>query len=65
MIFTLEEWHQVEQNNLVVSAAPIGPDELGRNSKYVFALPPRYTFSADTGVEEVTEIMRNMPLHPF
>ena len=42
MIFTLEQWDLIQQEKLSVSAAPIGPSELGRNEKYVFALPARY-----------------------
>jgi hypothetical protein len=61
MIFTLGQWKQ----DLVVSAAPIGPSELGRNSRYVFALPPRYNFAFPEGYQEVEEIMKTKPLHPF
>ncbi len=39
MVFSHAQWRLVEQGNLIVSAAPIGPSEIGRNAKYVFALP--------------------------
>jgi len=41
------------------------PTELGRNSKYVFALPARYNYSYPTGWEEVDQIMKNNPLKTF
>lgn len=61
MIFTLAQWKE----DLVVSAAPIGPSELGRNSRYVFALPPRYNFAYPDGYNEVEEILEKKPLHPY
>jgi hypothetical protein len=61
MIFTLEQWKE----DLTVSAAPIGPSELGRNSRYVFALPPRYNFAFPEGYKEVEQILEKKPLHPF
>lgn len=59
MIFTLEQWDQVAKEEIAVSAAPIGPSELARNSKYVFALPARYNFAFPTGYEEVEEIIQS------
>ena len=61
MIFTLAQWKE----DLVVSAAPIGPSELGRNSRYVFALPARYNFAYPDGYKEVEEILEKKPLHAF
>jgi hypothetical protein len=40
MVFSHAQWDSLEQGNFFVSAAPIGPGELGRNHKYVFAEPP-------------------------
>ena len=65
MIFTLHQWNQVQQENLIVSAAPIGPMELGRSSRYVFALPARYNYAFPTGFEEVGRLIKSKPLHPF
>lgn len=62
MIFTKEQWDLVEKEDIGVSAAPIGPSELGRNSKYVFALPPRYNFAYAAGYEEVETIVENNSL---
>ncbi len=42
MVFTRKQWHSVMNEDLVVSAAPTPPGDIGRNAKYVFALPPRY-----------------------
>ena len=65
MVFTLEQWQEVSNEKLSVSAAPMPPTELGRNSKYVFALPARYNYSYPTGWEEVDQIMKNNPLKTF
>jgi hypothetical protein len=62
MIFTLEQWDALQQNKFNVGAAPIGPEELGRNSKYVFALPARYNFAFPRGFEIVEEIIETKPL---
>ena len=62
MVFTLNQWELIKKESLAVSAAPIGPSELGRNSKYVFALPARYNFAYLTGYEEVEQILKNKPL---
>ena len=62
MIFTLSQWASIQNEDLAVGAAPIGPTELGRNSKYVFALPARYNYAFPTGYEEVEEIMNSNPL---
>jgi hypothetical protein len=65
MVLTLDQWDLVDQFELVVSAAPFGPGEIGRNSNYIFALPPRYNYADVNGVEEVNAIMQGDPLHPF
>ena len=61
MVFTHAEWNMVSGNNptVAVSAAPIGPAEVGENSKYVFATPPRwYGFTDATGFQEAVEIVK-------
>lgn len=65
MVFTLDQWQLVEQEKLALGAAPIGPSELGRNAKYVFALPARYNFAFPTGYEEVETIISEQPLKAF
>ncbi len=66
MVFTHAQWDSLQRGDLVVSAASIGPGEIGRNHKYIFAVPPRMI---DTDVlygwEEVVEIMHGNPLHAF
>jgi len=62
MVFTLRQWKSLQKESFTVSAAPIGPRELGRNHDYVFALPPRFDFTAFTGVEEVDQIVNGAPL---
>ena len=68
MVFTLGQWDLVQAEKLGVGAAPIPPTELGRNSKYVFALPARYNFAFLTGFEEVEQILADhawQPLPPW
>lgn len=60
MIFTLEQWGSLLEGKFHIGAAPIGPTELGRNSKYVFALPARYNFAFPEGYEEVEEIIKGI-----
>ena len=63
MIFTPGQWKIVAADNMAVSAAPIGPAELGRNESYVFALPPRWIgFEDAKGIDEVQTLMNQ---HPF
>lgn len=63
MIFRPTQWKLVEADNLAVSAAPIGPDEVGRNKNYVFALPPRWIGFTDAGGQD--EVQALMSQHPF
>lgn len=64
MIFTLAQWDSLQKEEFHIGAAPVGPRELGRNGKYVFALPARYNFAFPTGYEEVENILKNNPLQP-
>lgn len=58
MVFTLDQWKLVDEYKISVSAAPFNPSELGRNSKYVFALPPRWVGYADLlGQDEAQAIV--------
>ncbi|NPV92385.1 MAG: hypothetical protein HPY50_16595 [Firmicutes bacterium] len=57
MVFTLDQWNSLQREEFHIGAAPIGPKELGRNSRYVFALPARYNFAFPTGFEEVEKIL--------
>jgi hypothetical protein len=65
MVFTHAQWDSLQQGKFVVSAAPVGPGELGRNRKYVFAEPPRMINDNAYGWEEVVKIMHSSPLHAF
>jgi hypothetical protein len=65
MIFTPAQWKLIQNEKLSVSAAPIGPSELGHNAKYVFALPARYNFAFPTGYAEAEKIIASHPLHTF
>lgn len=57
MIFSPEQWQQLNQDVIHIGAAPIGPRELARNARYVFALPARYNFAFPEGYEEVEKII--------
>ncbi|MGE5631877.1 MAG: hypothetical protein ACM3TR_12380 [Caulobacteraceae bacterium] len=62
MILTLAQWDLLQNDKFHIGAAPVWPSELGRNSKYVFALPARYNFAFPTGYEEVNDILNNNSL---
>ncbi len=62
MIFTIEQWESIQSEKFHIGAAPIGPKELARNEKYVFALPARYNFAFLPGYEEVEEIVDQNPI---
>lgn len=62
MIFTLTQWNALQQGEFLVSPAPVGPTELGRNTRYVFALPARYNYAFPPGYEEVEKILEANPL---
>ncbi|MEG6523304.1 hypothetical protein [Desulfotomaculum sp. 1211_IL3151] len=64
MIFTFDQWDSLQQEKFHIGGAPMGPMELGRNSRYVFALPARYNYAFPTGYEEVETILNRNPLLP-
>ncbi len=61
MVLTHAQWDLVEEGQLIVSAAPILPAEIGRNAKFVFAIPPRFEYAFPTGWEEVVELLQHHP----
>lgn len=65
MIFTLAQWEALQQEQFHIGAAPIGPNELGRNSNYVFALPARYNYAFPAGHEEVNAILESKALKAY
>jgi len=65
MIFTLAQWKHIEANDLSVSSAPIGPSELPRIAKYVFALPARYHDGLPRGYEEVNDLLEHQAVGAF
>ncbi len=59
MVFTPAQWKQVDNVEMSVSAAPIGPSKLGQTSRFVFALPPRWIgFTDAAGSEELQTWMQ-------
>lgn len=65
MIFTPYEWSLILQESLAIGAAPIAPSEIGRNDKYIFALPARYNYAFPVGYEEVENILQSNSLVAF
>lgn len=66
MVFSHAQWDSLQRGEFAVSAASVGPGELGRNRKYVFAEPPRMIDSDNSlGWEEVVKVMHSNPLHAF
>ena len=59
MVFNQAEWKLISEEALAVSAAPIGPNKLGENQKYIFATPPRWLgFTDNLGQDEAGEIIK-------
>lgn len=65
LVFSLRQWNDLQQEKFHIGAAPIRPRELGRNAKYVLALPARYNFSFLIGFEEVDKIFTGNPLQAY
>ncbi len=65
MIFTLAQWDSLQREQFHIGAAPMGPGEIGRNTRYVFALPARYNYAFPSGYEEVENILKSDPLQPI
>jgi hypothetical protein len=65
MVIPLETWELIIQEKLAIGAAPVPPEEIGRNKIFIFALPARYNFENLPGTDEVNEIMKNKPLKPL
>jgi hypothetical protein len=62
MIVTFAQWRVVQTDEVVFGAAPVGPREIGRNTHYVFATPPRYNYALTTGYEEVEALIQSHSL---
>ena len=65
MVFTIEQWDRMQAGEWHIGAAPFNPLELGRNGRYVFALPARYNYAFPEGWEEVEQIPQGHPLETF
>lgn len=59
LVFTIAQWNKLQEDKFHIGASPIGPSELGRNTKYVFALPGRYNYGFPEGYEEVDQIIQS------
>lgn len=64
MVFTVDQWKALQQDEFHIGAAPIGPGMLGQNNGYVFAIPARYNFAFPAGYKEVERILSGNPLKP-
>ena len=65
MIFTAEQWSDLQNGKFHIGAAPINPSQLGMNSGYVFALPARYNYACPAGWQEVDQIVQSNFLNTF
>ncbi len=65
MVLTVQQWEKSMKDEWSFGAAPIGPSELARNEKYVFALPARYNYSFPLGFEEVQGIIDSKAITAF
>jgi hypothetical protein len=65
MIFKLAPWDSLRRDAFHIGAAPIGPGELGRNPRYVFALSARNNYAFPAGWEEAQKMLDGKPLHAF
>jgi hypothetical protein len=65
MIFTLQQWDDMQQDKFHIGAAPINPSMLNYSSNYVFALPARYNYAFPEGFQEVEQILQQKPLQPL
>lgn len=65
MVFTTDQWNAMQKDQFHIGAAPINPSELGRNAKYVLALPARYNYAYPVGYEEVDAIIQSGALKAF
>jgi squalene-hopene/tetraprenyl-beta-curcumene cyclase len=63
LVFTTAQWKLVEKEELLVSAAPVGPSEIARNKRWVFALPPRWNYDDLPGVDEANRLVGGDSLH--
>ena len=62
LVFTTSQWRLVQKEKLIVSAAPIGPQALAQNDRYVFALPPRWNYDNLPGLDKANQIVAGKPL---
>ncbi len=65
LVFTISQWNSYIAEDFAVSAAPILANELARNNKYVFALPPRWDFDYSLGFKEAQDIIAGDPIDTF
>lgn len=59
MVISHVVWDLIQSEQVAVSAAPIGPEKVGENDRYVFATPPRwYGFTDAIGFQEAVNIVK-------
>ena len=57
MVMTHEQWRLSKEGKLIFSATTSTPGEVGRNAKYVFAVPPRFAPDDLPGWREADKIV--------
>lgn len=65
LVFTIAQWNMYRAEGFNISAAPMQASELGRNNKYVFALPPRWDFDYSINFKDAEDIIASKPLRVF
>jgi hypothetical protein len=65
MVLSLAQWSTSAKEDWSFGAAPIGPSELARNTRYAFLLPARYNYAFPTGFQEVERIIASKSVTTF
>ena len=65
LVFSTQQWDSYTAGDFAVSAAPFPATEIGRNSSYVFALPPRWDYDYSQGYQEADTIVGAKTLIAF
>jgi len=62
LVYQIKQWEKWATNDFedYPTAAPFGPQERGRNRRYVFATAPRYNYDYCTGWEDVENIIKTL-----
>lgn len=65
MVMSLDQLGASTKEDWGFGAAPIGPSEVARNSRYAFLVPARYNYAFPVGFEEVESIIASGSVSAF